>query len=228
MFVTGDTLVSFLAPLMTCTTHLYHTPEEDLVLRANGRLRALRSSRMRDRRSRVSRERRLYWPQTRGAGFARRLDHHAFVEVVYALCRPERHAPQDGLPVESRRVSVARRGLPGPRCAAVRHTRRVRPGAAVGQGATRGAWLAFPARSVVDPDLAALIRQAWSGTHGLIAGQIRSAEQSGEVPTDLDPNWEAVALVSLPDGLVSHLTVGHYSGEEVLTVVDAQLDRLFG
>jgi hypothetical protein len=37
MFVTEDTIVSFLATLMACTTHSYHTPEDDLVLRANGR-----------------------------------------------------------------------------------------------------------------------------------------------------------------------------------------------
>lgn len=89
-------------------------------------------------------------------------------------------------------------------------------------------WIAFLARSVVDPDLAAFIRQAWDGTHGLVAGQIRSAQEGGEVPDDLDPYREAVALVFLLDGLVSHVIVGHYSGEEALAAVEDHLDRLFG
>lgn len=44
----------------------------------------------------------------------------------------------------------------------------------------------------------------------------------------LDPDWEAVTLVSLMDGLVSPLVVGYYSGEEALTGMEANLDRLFG
>ena len=89
-------------------------------------------------------------------------------------------------------------------------------------------WLAFLVRAVVDPDLAAFIRRAWDGTHGFVAEQIRSAQEHGEVPPDLDPDREAVALVSLVDGLVSHLMVGHYTGEEALAAVDDHLDRLFG
>jgi len=44
----------------------------------------------------------------------------------------------------------------------------------------------------------------------------------------LDPDWEAVTLVSLLEGLVSHFTVGNYSGEEAPAAVYAHLDRLFG
>lgn len=91
-----------------------------------------------------------------------------------------------------------------------------------------GVWLAFLTRAVVDPNLAAFVRQAWSGTHDLVAGQLRFAQKSGEVPAGLDPDQEAIALVSLVDGLVSHLMVGHYSGEQALAVLDAQLNRLFG
>ena len=91
-----------------------------------------------------------------------------------------------------------------------------------------GVWLAFLTRAVVDPVLAASVRRAWAGTHDFVAGQIRSAQRSGEVPSGVDPEREAVALVSLADGLVSHLMVGHYSGEEALAAVDDHLDRLFG
>jgi TetR/AcrR family transcriptional regulator, transcriptional repressor of bet genes len=89
-------------------------------------------------------------------------------------------------------------------------------------------WLAFLSGAVVNPDLAAFIREAWSGTHGLVAGQMRSAQESGEVRADLDPDREAVALLALMDGLVSHLLVGHYSAQEALAAVDGHLDRLFG
>jgi TetR/AcrR family transcriptional repressor of bet genes len=70
--------------------------------------------------------------------------------------------------------------------------------------------------------------QAWDGTHDLVAGQIRSAERSGEVPASLDPDRERVVLASLLDGLVSHVMVGHYSGEVALAAVDAHFDRQFG
>ena len=96
------------------------------------------------------------------------------------------------------------------------------------QRAGTGVWLAFLTRAVVDPDLAAFVRRAWAGTQDLVAGQLRTAQRSGEISADLDPEREAIALVSLVDGLVSHLMVNHYSGDEALTVVDAQLDRLFG
>lgn len=91
-----------------------------------------------------------------------------------------------------------------------------------------GVWLAFLTRAVVDPDLAAFVRRAWAGTHELVAGQLRSAQMSGEISAELEPNREAMALISLVDGLVSHLMVGHYSGEQALAVIDDQLDRLFG
>ena len=91
-----------------------------------------------------------------------------------------------------------------------------------------GVWFAFLARAARDEELAAFVRRAWTGTHDLISGQIRSAQEKGEVPSGLDPDHEAVTLVSLADGLVSHLMVGHYSAQEALDAVDAQLDRLFG
>ena len=91
-----------------------------------------------------------------------------------------------------------------------------------------GVWLAFLTRAVVDADLATFVRRAWDGTHDLVAGQIRSAQEKGEVSPGLDPEQEALTLISLVDGLVSHLMVGHYSAQEALDAVDIQLDRLFG
>ena len=96
------------------------------------------------------------------------------------------------------------------------------------QRAGTGVWLAFLNRAIVDPDLAAFVRRAWAGTHDLVAGQLRFAQKSSEISAELDPDREAIALVSLVDGLVSHLMVDHYSGEQALAAVDTQLNRLFG
>ena len=97
-----------------------------------------------------------------------------------------------------------------------------------GQRVGTGVWLAFLTRAVVDADLATFVRRAWDGTHELVAGQIRSAQEKGEVSPGLDSEKEALTLISLADGLVSHLVVDHYSGQEALAAVDTQLDRLFG
>ncbi|MDR7300665.1 TetR/AcrR family transcriptional regulator [Haloactinomyces albus] len=91
-----------------------------------------------------------------------------------------------------------------------------------------GVWFAFLTRATGDHDLAAFIRRAWAGTLDLVAGQIRRGQENGDIPAGVDPKQEAVALVALTDGLVSHLMVGHYTGEEALSAVDNHLDRLFG
>lgn len=89
-------------------------------------------------------------------------------------------------------------------------------------------WFAFLARAARDKELAAFVRRAWAGTQDLVAGQIRAAWEKGDVSPGLDPEQEALKLISLADGLVAHLMVGHCSGQEALDILDNQLDRLFG
>jgi AcrR family transcriptional regulator len=89
-------------------------------------------------------------------------------------------------------------------------------------------WLAFLSRAMVHPQLGTYMREAWSGTHEFVAGQLRLAREHGRVAADLDPDGEAVALLSAVDGLVAHLVIGHYTGAQALAVVDDHLERLFG
>lgn len=88
-------------------------------------------------------------------------------------------------------------------------------------------WHAYLGRAVLDADLAAFIRRAWDGTHQLVADQLRTAQRRGELAEDIDPEQDSTTLLSLVDGLVSHLLVGHRSPQEALSTVDVHLDRLF-
>jgi AcrR family transcriptional regulator len=88
-------------------------------------------------------------------------------------------------------------------------------------------WFAFVTRAAIDEELAALIRGSWSGTHDLMVEQLHRAQERGEVAVDVDVRREAIALVALIDGLVSHVMVGHYTSDEAMAAVDLHLDRLF-
>ena len=88
-------------------------------------------------------------------------------------------------------------------------------------------WFAFVTRAAIDEDLAALIRGSWSGTHDLMVEQLHRAQERGEVAVDVDVQREAIALVALIDGLVSHVMIGHYTSDEAAAAVDIHLDRLF-
>lgn len=82
-------------------------------------------------------------------------------------------------------------------------------------------WYAFVGRAVVDKEIAAVIRRAWSDAQAHVATVIREAGRAG-------PDAEAAAaeLLGLIDGLVQHVLVGHTTAEGALALVDAHLDRL--
>lgn len=88
-------------------------------------------------------------------------------------------------------------------------------------------WIAFLARAVVEPELESIMLQTWINSHESITEQVRHCQDSGEIPAELDPQKEAASLLSVVDGLSSHVLIGHYSGEEALAIVDHHLDRLF-
>lgn len=89
-------------------------------------------------------------------------------------------------------------------------------------------WMAFLARAVVRDDLGAFFRQTHENTHRMFVSLLQQAQEHGEIPPDSNPGHEAVTLFALVDGLVSHVLLGHYSGEEALQAIDEQLDRVFG
>jgi AcrR family transcriptional regulator len=88
-------------------------------------------------------------------------------------------------------------------------------------------WMAFLARAVVREDLEVFMRQTQVATHQNIAGLLRKAHAQGEITGDIDVDRETVALFALVDGLVSHVLLDHYTGDEALRAIDDQLDRLF-
>jgi TetR/AcrR family transcriptional repressor of bet genes len=90
-----------------------------------------------------------------------------------------------------------------------------------------GVWFAFLTRAVRDADLAAFIRGAWDGTLALLTDQLQTAQARGELVAGVDADTEGTALLSIVDGLVSHLLVGHCTPEQALATVDAHVGRLF-
>ncbi len=89
-------------------------------------------------------------------------------------------------------------------------------------------WLEFLPATVTDPDLAGLHR----GTTRLLvdgfADAFTIAGQTGAFPTENDPTEEAVALVSLVDGLTIHHLLGsdHFGADRIRTVLCTHIDRL--
>lgn len=88
-------------------------------------------------------------------------------------------------------------------------------------------WLAFQARAGVRPELPALIRETFASSHAYFRHRVQAAIGAGELPPHLDPDAEARGLLSLADGLVGQVQVGHYSPEEAAATIDRHLDRIF-
>ena len=62
------------------------------------------------------------------------------------------------------------------------------------------------------------------------AGRVRTpaaAIATGRTPSDLDPDHEAVVLLSLVDGLTAHTLAGHQGPETALAAFDRHLGGLF-
>ncbi|SEU14577.1 TetR/AcrR family transcriptional regulator [Nonomuraea wenchangensis] len=87
--------------------------------------------------------------------------------------------------------------------------------------------LAFLARSAVDPEYAATLREGYPYHAVFFAEQIRRAQQNGEAPADLVPEQEAVILFAITQGLVNPTLIGHHTEETVIDALDRHLDRVF-
>lgn len=88
-------------------------------------------------------------------------------------------------------------------------------------------WLAFVTRAAVDDQLGEFIRKAWSGLHDFVCSQITAAQETGQVSRDLDADLEAASLITMADGLASHLLVGQYTPATAIEAVDHRLEQLF-
>jgi len=88
-------------------------------------------------------------------------------------------------------------------------------------------WMAFLARAVVDPDMEAFMRGTFQNSQRFFRGLLADARDRGELAPGIDPDRAAISLFALVDGLVSHVLIGHYTGDEALRAVDDALERVF-
>lgn len=88
-------------------------------------------------------------------------------------------------------------------------------------------WMAFLARAVVDPDMEAFMRGTFRSSQRFFAGLLMEARDRRELAAGVDPEQAATSLFALVDGLVSHVLIGHYTGDEALAAIDDALDRVF-
>jgi TetR/AcrR family transcriptional repressor of bet genes len=87
--------------------------------------------------------------------------------------------------------------------------------------------VAFLARAVVHPDLAATIRAGAPAMVDFLAREIRTAQAAGSAPAGLDPVREAATLIALVDGLTTQLLIGQLDQTTAVATLDYQLDRIF-
>jgi AcrR family transcriptional regulator len=89
-------------------------------------------------------------------------------------------------------------------------------------------YTAYLALSLTDPALAInpLVRNS-SVVSDVIAAQLRAAQVAGDMPGRLDPDLEALSLLTMSAGLGTSVIVGQSSAGQAQAVIDYHLDRLF-
>jgi AcrR family transcriptional regulator len=89
-------------------------------------------------------------------------------------------------------------------------------------------YTAYLALSLTDPALAIrpLARNS-SVVSDVIAAQLRAAQAAGDMPGGLDPDLEAISLMTMSAGLGTSVLAGHSSPEQAQAVIDYHLYRLF-
>ena len=89
-------------------------------------------------------------------------------------------------------------------------------------------YTAYLALSLTDPALAIspLARNS-SVVSDVIAAHLRAAQAAGEMPGRLDPDLEAVSLLTMSAGLGTSVIAGHSSVGQAQAVIDYHLSRLF-
>lgn len=88
-------------------------------------------------------------------------------------------------------------------------------------------WVAYLARAVVDPRVAAVLRENIDGLQAYLAGLLREAQEVGEIPPEVDTDQEAASLLAMVDGLMTHALIGDDLATAPLTTLDYRLDRIF-
>jgi AcrR family transcriptional regulator len=89
-------------------------------------------------------------------------------------------------------------------------------------------YTAYLALSLTDPALAVAPLVKNSGAViDVVAAQLRAAQAAGDTSAQLDPDLEAVGLLTMSAGLATSVIAGHSSPGQAQAVIDYHLDRLF-
>jgi AcrR family transcriptional regulator len=88
-------------------------------------------------------------------------------------------------------------------------------------------WASYLALSLTDPalDMGPLVRDS-DVVVDVVAAQLHSAQDAGQMPTGLDATMEATSLVALSAGLGNSVLVGARDVTQAQAVIRYQLDRL--
>ena len=89
-------------------------------------------------------------------------------------------------------------------------------------------YTAYLALSLTDPALA--IRPHLRNSNAVmdvVAAQLRTAQADGDMPAGLDPDLEAISLLTMSAGLGTSVLADHSSPEQAQAVIDYHLRRLF-
>src|SRR5580700_7676524 len=89
-------------------------------------------------------------------------------------------------------------------------------------------YTAYLALSLTDPALAInpLVRNS-NAVIDVIAAQLRTAQADGDLAAGLDPDLEAISLMTMSAGLGTSVLAGHSSPGQAQAVIDYHLRRLF-
>ena len=89
-------------------------------------------------------------------------------------------------------------------------------------------YTAYLALSLTDPALAItpLVRNS-GAVSDVVAAQLRAAQAAGDTPAHLDPDLEAISLMTMSAGLGTSVIGGQSSAGQAQAVIDYHLRRLF-
>jgi AcrR family transcriptional regulator len=89
-------------------------------------------------------------------------------------------------------------------------------------------YTAYLALSLTDPALviSPLVRNS-DVVREVIAAQLRTAQAAGDMPAGLDPELEAISLLTMSAGLATSVLAGQSSAGQAQAVIDYHLRRLF-
>lgn len=87
-------------------------------------------------------------------------------------------------------------------------------------------WYAYVAKSVDDPEIAAILREAKQGEQEEVERLLRTAQQAGQISQDIDAGGAARRLLSTADGLAMRVLIGQLGASEAMGALEEDLRSL--